>query len=706
MSAAFEQAIWPLAAAEEALVGLARASKMPCRAAAGGVATGWSAADFGAGAAALARGLGLELEAVAAPLGEVEQLVAGAAPALLLLPGGRGLLALLGRRGGRVVALTPALGKVKILISRIAEELTAAWRQTAGPAVDELLAAAGVAESRRPRARRALLAERAGRIRLGGCFLVRLPPGSSFAAQARQARLGLHLFSFVANYGLAYGMLLGSWWLLGRGVISGRFEAGWLAGWALILLCMQPLRALGLWSKARLTVDFGALLKRRLLQGALRLEPGEMRHQGAGQHLGRVIESEAVESQILNGGFLTVVAIIELVFSGLVLAAGAAPASQLAGLLAWLGLTLWLGWRFFRRRMVWTEKRIAMTNDLVERMIGHRTRVVQEPRESWHEEEDRDLAAYHRQSVQYDRDKSWLLGLAGRGWLGLGIAALLPAFVAGGDPVSLAIGLGGVLTAYRAFLKLSEGANHLSGALVGWQQATGLFRAASREEPAGVPAAALATGSGGAAERVAPVLLEAIELGFSHPGRSRPVLDGCNLAIRRGERILLQGSSGGGKSTLAALLAGLHRPGAGLVLLGGLDLGTVGAAGWRRRVVAAPQFHENHVWTETFAFNLLLGRRWPAEPADLAEAEQVCRELGLGELLGRMPGGLHQPVGETGWQLSHGEKSRLFVARALLQGGDLLILDESFAALDPSSFEQALDCVLRRASSLLVIAHP
>jgi len=71
-----------------------------------------------------------------------------------------------------------------------------------------------------------------------------------------------------------------------------------------------------------------------------------------------------------------------------------------------------------------------------------------------------------------------------------------------------------------------------------------------------------------------------------------------------------------------------------------------------------------------------------------------------------MPWRMFQMVGDTGWQLSHGERSRLFVARALLQKPDLLILDESFAALDPDNFSRTLDTVERRAAAVLVIAHP
>jgi ATP-binding cassette subfamily B protein len=63
-------------------------------------------------------------------------------------------------------------------------------------------------------------------------------------------------------------------------------------------------------------------------------------------------------------------------------------------------------------------------------------------------------------------------------------------------------------------------------------------------------------------------------------------------------------------------------------------------------------------------------------------------------------------VGETGWQLSHGERSRLCIARALLHNADLVVLDESFAALDPENLQRALRCVQERAGTLLIITHP
>ena len=92
----------------------------------------------------------------------------------------------------------------------------------------------------------------------------------------------------------------------------------------------------------------------------------------------------------------------------------------------------------------------------------------------------------------------------------------------------------------------------------------------------------------------------------------------------------------------------------------------------------------------------------PLAPEMLA----LCEERGLGPVLARMPGGITHYVGETGWQLSHGERSRIFLARALLQGAHLTVLDESFAALDPETLALCLECSLKRARTLMVIAHP
>jgi ATP-binding cassette subfamily B protein len=290
-----------------------------------------------------------------------------------------------------------------------------------------------------------------------------------------------------------------------------------------------------------------------------------------------------------------------------------------------------------------------------------------------------------------------------RGWMFVALAGIAPAFVSGrAQPADVAIALGGMMLAGRALSSMTSGVSAVARASVAWSQVSAFFRAGEQEavvrQPF-LPAAAPEPGAGAGA------LIDARDLSFRYTATGRPVLEGVDLAIARGDRILLEGGSGGGKSTLAALLTGLRQPASGSLLLNGLDRQTLGD-NWHKLAAEAPQFHENHILTGTLGFNLLMGRNWPASEEDLDEARTLCEELGLGELLERMPSGLGQTVGETGWQLSHGERSRIFLARALLQKAQLTVLDESFAALDPDTLGKCLRCAFERAPTLMVIAHP
>jgi ATP-binding cassette, subfamily B, bacterial len=652
--------------------------------------------------------LGLEAEPVDAPYAEVEQLVRRAGPALLRWPGPGEprFFALLGGRR-RAVSI---LGPDRVVHWLQLEVLRTALCQTIElPLVAEvtrLLDEAGVPKRRQARARAAILRERLSPARVAECWLLRLPPGAHLWDQVRHARLPRHLFGLIGAHAIQYFLVLLSWWMVGRGALEGRLEWGWLLAWALLLLTAVPFRLFATWSQGLLAVGAGGLLKQRLLYGALRLEPEELRSQGAGQLLGRVIESEAVESLALNGGFLMLLAGVELIMAATVLSTGVGGQLHTLLLLGWMALALLMSRRYFRHFHHWSEARLKITRDLVERMVGHRTRLAQEAREHWHDGEDQALEQYLARSIALDR-AALVQAIIPGGWLVLSLMGIAPAFVSGhSSPAALAVSLGGTLVAVRALGKLVAGSSALMGAAIVWQRVAPFFRAAARPEVRGLPIFALALSSHGHRAADRQPVLEAHDLSFRYHGQGEPVLRGCNLQVYAGDRILLEGPSGGGKSTLASLLIGLHSPQSGLLLFRGLDRQTLGSAGWRWQVVAAPQFHENYVLTGTFAFNLLMGRRWPAQPEDLHEAEAICRELGLGDLLDRMPAGMLQLVGETGWQLSHGERSRLYIARALLQNAALVILDESFAALDPETLRRALRCVLDRASTVFVIAHP
>ena len=651
---------------------------------------------------------GLEAEYVDVTYDTVDEMLRQSGPALLQIrsDGESGFLTLLG--GGKSVSvLAPDLSTKKVSPGWVRSRLVESLEEPVSREVQPLIVLAGIPQQRRERARAALIRERLRNKSVTSLWKLRIPPGASFARQVRQAKIPSRFVGLIGAYLGEYALWILSWWLIGKGALEGTFDGGWLLAWVLLLLTIVPFRLLSTWLQGVVSIGVAALLKRRLLYGALRLTPEEIRNQGVGQFLSRVLESEAVEAMALSGGFSALISVVELLAALFVLSWGSAGSLLCLLLGVWTLLMSYLGYHFYVRRRTWTATRLHMTHDLIERMVGHRTRMAQESHAHWHDGEDEELEHYLQVSKNVDQSELRLIALAPRGWLIVALLGLAPAFAYGANsPEQLAIAIGGILIAFRAFKRVATSLWQLEDAAISWKQVAPLFHAATRGEPVGIPLLRSAREPQREPKTDGFNLVEALDLTFRYQDRGEPVLRKCSFSIRPQDRILLEGHSGDGKSTLASLLIGMRTPQLGLLLLDGLDWQTVGADGWRRRVVSAPQFHENHVLTETFAFNLLMGRSWPPTQKDMAEAEEICRELDLGDLLDRMPAGLLQMVGETGWQLSHGERSRLYIARALLQRASMIILDESFAALDPESLRRSLQCVLKRAPALMVIAHP
>jgi len=648
--------------------------------------------------------LGVELEPAFATVPEAASLLPRAGPALVPWTdrsGARGVLLLLAPRRGQLRLLAPDGRLHKLAPARLRQALCQPHEAPLAPEIDGLLAPLQLSARRHARVRAALLRERLADARLAPWWQLRLPASAPLAMQAWQAGLPQRLLTMLALFAAFYAGEVSAWAVIGESVLDGRLDAGWLAAWALLLLTLLPLRLAGSRASAGFARRAAALLKARLLVGALHLEVDRVRRDGVGRLLGRVIESSALESLALGGGLTTVVALLELLAAAVVLALGAAPGSHLPLLVGWTLVVLLLCTRLARRLAEWTAQRLTLTHDLIEQMVGHRTRLAQERPDRRAAHDDAALDAYLHRSQALDGAHLPLPTWLPAGWMILALALLVPAFLAeAGGARALAISVGGILLAQRAFSGMAAGLGSLARAAIAWREVAELYRAAASAEARVPPVYTGATaGRAGAAP-----LVDAQGLQFAYAG-GRTVLRGAELRIGHGERVLLQGASGGGKSTLAALLTGLRRPQAGLLLLQGLDAPTLGDQ-WHRLATAAPQFHENHILSGTVAFNLLMGSQWPPTPAGLAEAQQLCEELGLGALLRRMPAGLQQRIGETGWQISHGERSRIFLARALLQRAPLVVLDESFAALDPESLAQCLRCVHRHAQTLVVIAHP
>jgi ATP-binding cassette subfamily B protein len=656
---------------------------------------------------AAASSLGLEVVPVSAPYSDLEKLIRCSAPALLGIGDDATALRFIALVGGSrrsVRILGPDFREHRLPMMTVRNALCAHLESPLRDEIDALIATIGISTRRSASTRAAILKERIGTAPIGQCWLLRLSPGRSFFLHLRRAGALGHFIALTAGHLLRVALVLLSWWLIGRVALGGQFEQGWVVGWGLLLLTLVRVRHLLLWVQGMLAISSGSLLKQQLLCGVLNLEPEQIRHLGAGQLLGRILECETLESLALNGGVQALFSCVDIVGAAVVLGFGAGGPIHSFALVAWTAVAVFAGWKYIRSCRDWSEKRFALTQHVVEQMIGYRTRLSQEALESWHLIEDQALEDYLKFSTRMDRMAAFLTAAVPRGWMLVGFLGIAPALFSAASSVSeLAISLGGVLYSFRALELFVSGLTDVGQAGAAWTEVETLLHAASRSPAEGCAQVAVID-SNGQLEN-GDLLIEARNLTFRHQGRAEPILRGCNVRVCKGDHVLIEGPSGSGKSTLGSLLAALRLPESGLILLNGLDPQTLGHERWRERIVMAPQFHENHVLTETLAFNLLMGRGWPPSRKDVEEAELVCRELGLGELFDRMPAGMLQMVGESGWQLSHGEKSRLYIARALLQGTEMVILDESFAALDSENRKRTLLCALKRSPTLLVITH-
>lgn len=251
----------------------------------------------------------------------------------------------------------------------------------------------------------------------------------------------------------------------------------------------------------------------------------------------------------------------------------------------------------------------------------------------------------------------------------------------------------GTLLAFVIFAARAGGpVQTLLGVMAGWQRArVSLDRVG---ELLDVPAAAPSRGERLTARPRGELRLEAVS--FAYPGRAR-VLDGADLFIPAGSRVLLQGPSGGGKSTLTDLLLRHLRPDAGRLLLDGVDIAHIDPSELRRHVAVVDQ--DPVFFPGSVADNLRALRPGASDAA----LQAVLDEAGLpaAEI------GLDTPVGASLHALSRGQRMRLALARALLRDPAILILDETTSAVDAATEAHILATVDRRLAdrTRIIITH-
>ncbi|MET8093595.1 ABC transporter ATP-binding protein [Micromonospora sp. NPDC005220] len=274
--------------------------------------------------------------------------------------------------------------------------------------------------------------------------------------------------------------------------------------------------------------------------------------------------------------------------------------------------------------------------------------------------------------------------------LGIGGARVAAGAISVGDLVAfvmylflLALPLGQVL---RAYTQLQSGL----GALQRIEEILAVPAEGADDRPA--PAAATP-------RRPTP-MIEFDRVGFGYPG-GEPVLHEVSFAVPAGTRTALVGPSGAGKSTVLALVERFYEVSAGAIRLDGHDVRDLPRDALRARLGYVEQ--EAPVLAGTLRENLLI----TTPDASDDRLREVLDEVNLGHLARRTPQGLDVQVGEGGVLLSGGERQRLAIARALLAGPPVLLLDEPTSNLDSRNevaLRRAIDAVAVRRT-LLIVAH-
>lgn len=201
---------------------------------------------------------------------------------------------------------------------------------------------------------------------------------------------------------------------------------------------------------------------------------------------------------------------------------------------------------------------------------------------------------------------------------------------------------------------------------------------------------------------------ECLELrGVSFGYTEERVLNDYSLAIRKGERVGIQGVSGRGKTTLFNLLAGLFIPTEGELRVDGVAVDTpLARRMWQNNVAYVSQ--DLFIPDQTIAENIALGVE--REKIDNERLMRAIEAAQLGEFVGSLPDGVDTVTGEAGCRLSGGQRQRIGIARALYKEASVLMFDEATSSLDEQTAREVVDAVAglseaNRDLTILFISH-
>ena len=320
------------------------------------------------------------------------------------------------------------------------------------------------------------------------------------------------------------------------------------------------------------------------------------------------------------------------------------------------------------------------------------------------------IKAFGRTGVSYEKYagaiknyRTFVIKWLSSTWVTMKLAfALFPSTLIGTLPVSLALASKGVITAPQAALAVM-----LSISMVGSLAKLEVFANETKQMQMTVEELQrfLTMKSLPEPERYADCKGTEVELKnvrFSYTGKEEEeVLHGVDLKLPQGSFTALVGPSGGGKSTVAKLIARFWDVTGGEITIGGVDLKDMPLAQISEKVSFVGQ--DNFLFRCSIMENIRLGNPRATDE----EVKQAARAAQCEEFILKLPNGYDTPAGEAGKRLSGGEKQRIAIARMMLKNAPIVILDEATAFTDPENEDkiQASIAALTRDKTLLVIAH-
>ncbi|MGI5065817.1 ABC transporter ATP-binding protein [Treponema putidum] len=189
--------------------------------------------------------------------------------------------------------------------------------------------------------------------------------------------------------------------------------------------------------------------------------------------------------------------------------------------------------------------------------------------------------------------------------------------------------------------------------------------------------------------------------GVTSTVNSIKVFDGLNFTAKEGELTAIVGSSGGGKSTIAKLLAGFWNIDSGHITIGGADIGSMSLERNMQLVTYVSQ--ENFLFNKSIRENLKMAK----EDATDKDIESACKKASIHDFIQSLPNGYDTNAGNAGSKFSGGERQRLTIARALLKDSPIVVLDEATAYSDPENeaiIQQSIDNLVKN-KTVIMIAH-